>query len=232
MSGSTRVRTPRKIRPGTRPALEPGRRLTCAVLAPGPEEWVAVDLATGAFVRVRPDDTVALAGGHQALDVVTLVLGEDADPLDPSRPEAVVPAGPPEQVGRLGRRKGRRLLKRLAAPERRGLPVLGTRGPSIAFADLDGMAPSVMVVGVTARTIELRSRADGEAVFAISWAGVDWTIPVADPGARAAALGAPGPLRGAALSAALGFKPGFLLAGLGRVRDGHAPKLVLAVLPK
>jgi len=232
VSGTTRVRPPRRIRPGTRRVLEPGRRLTCAVLAPGPEEWVAVDLATGAFVRVRPADTAALAGEHRALDVVMVVLGEDEDPLDPSRPEAVVPAALPERVGRLTRRRGRRLLKRLAAPERRGLPLLGTRGPSIAFVDLDGTAPSVTVVRVSARTVELATRADGEAVLAISWAGVDWTIPVADPEARAAALAAAQPLRAKPLSVALGFKPGFLVVGLGRVRDGHAPKLVLAVLPR
>jgi hypothetical protein len=58
-------------------------------------------------------------------------------------------------------------------------------------------------------------------------------LSAADPALRSAALDAyPRQLSGAPLTAALGFRPGYLLVGLDGVEAGHVKKAVLAVLPR
>jgi hypothetical protein len=123
------------------------------VLVPGPD-WVAVDLASGALVRspaVPADDHVApSAGGAEAgtetkappllgrpLSAVELVIGSDPDPADPGRPEAVTLDGQPTPLGEPRRRATRRLLRHLVT-RATDQPLLGTLGPSICYADLEG----------------------------------------------------------------------------------------------
>ncbi len=231
-----RLRATRRVTTGRRREAEPGARLACLVLAPGPGEWVGVDLATGAIVRGRPpldgggDD---FGSGLAPFDVVEFELAEPDGPIDPARPEAVVPARPARRIGRLRRARARRLLRRLATPERPGAPVLGSRGPSIAYVDLEGTAPSAMLLGVGTRGLELSVRSDGTVVLAFTWCSARHVLPVLDPRAAEVAKAAhPRPLSGARLTEALGSKPAWVVVGLGPVRNGHAPKAVLALLRK
>ena len=165
-------------------------------------------------------------------DLVALTLAEDEEPPDPARPEAIVALGPPTLVGRARRRPARRLLRQLAAPERRGTSLLSTWGPSIAYIDLDGSAQSVVVIETSPRALELSVRPDGEVAAAISWSGITQSVLVADPVTRRAAFAAEHPLRRGELVETLGFRPSYLICGLAAVRQGHASKVVLAVLPR
>jgi hypothetical protein len=229
-----RVAVLRRVRVGTPRLRRPGSVLDCLVLAPGPEEWAAVDLASGAFVRAHPPGRggePALGGCWRAFDLARLTIGEDPEPPDPARPEAIACQEAPVRLGRLRRGRARRLLRRLASPERPGATLLASHGPSIPFVDLDGTSPSVMLIGVTARSVEAYGRSAGEAVLAFAWSGSRHQLPVADDRLRSATLAsAPRPLSGARLASALGGKPSLVLVGLGVVRAGHAPKVVLAAL--
>lgn len=229
-----RVRVPRRIVPGRRRAERAGERLRCVVLARSPTEWVGVDLATGAFVRgdLHPEaGRPPGAGDWLAYDVIELELARHEDPADPARPELVASARPPDKIGRLRQPPLRRLLKRLVAPERPGAPVLGTWGPSIAYVDLEGTSPSVMLLALTPKSVELSVRADGRVVCAFTWGTSRNVIPIADPRAVAAAREAdPRPLSGDRLAEAIGLKPAYALVGLGPVRAGQAPKVVFALL--
>ena len=235
------IRFPRHLRVGTPPRTTPGTELTCLVLSPGPEEWVGVDLGSGALLRSRPAGGRALqqvrtADGTPRLvgrfDIVALTLAEDEEPPDPARPEAIVALGPPTLLGRARRHPARRLLEQLASPERTGASLLSTWGPSIAYIDLDGTAQSVVVIETSPRSLELSVRADGEVIATISWSGITRTVLVTDPVARRAAFAAEHPLRRGELVETLGFRPSYLICGLAAVRQGHASKVVLAVLPR
>ncbi len=207
--------------------------LDCLVLAPGPEEWAAVDLASGALVRARPGsgEQDPIGGGWAAYDLARLTIAADPEPLDPARPEAVAIVEPAERLGRLRRRPARRLLRRLASPERPGATLLGTHGPSIPYVDLDGSHPSLMLIGVAARSLEAFALSPTQAALSFSWSGTRHRLPVVDAGLRSATLAsAPHSLSGGRLVAAMGGKPSLLLVGLGAVRAGHAPKVVLAAL--
>lgn len=230
-----RARSWRRMRVGAPRQRRPGAVLDCLVLAPGPYEWVGIDLATGALVRARrpaPDGRPPLGGGWRQFDIARFVLGTDDEPPDPSRPEAIVCAEAPQRLGRLRRRAVRRVLRRLVPPERPGAALLGTHGPSIPFVDLDGSSPSVMLVAVAHRSLEVFA-GPGEAVeLAFAWSGARHQLPVHDPRLRAAALESqPRPLSAGRLAAAAGGRVSVLVVGLGPVRGGHVPKVVLAALP-
>ncbi len=237
-----RIRPPRRIRAGVRRARTPGATLTCLVLASLEGEWVGADVATGAFVRVRHEPAARAeetgAEGPPAahrprpLDVVRFAIAEDGEPADPARPEAVAGTGL-EWTGRARPRAARRLLRRLATTGRPGEALLAGHGPSVAYVDLDGRAPSVVLVVAPRRAIELMTRDDGTVLCALSWSARTQTLPVLDRRALRAALEArPRSLRAAALAEALGFRPGYVLVGLAAVRAGHAPKAVFAILPR
>lgn len=229
-----RIRAPRRIRAGAAADRRPGSTVTCAVLSTGPEEWAGVDLASGAFVRARPSraGTPAVAGEWSIYDVARLEVGADDEPPDPARPESVVLATEPRRVGRLRRGAARRLLAQLAAPDRNRAPILGTRGPSTAYVDLDLSMPSIELVPTDARALRCFVRADGGPACAFSWSGITLTLPVLDARVRAALDGGGAPLADAALATVCGGKPGYLLVALTAVRGGHAPKAVLSVVAK
>jgi len=243
----TRVHPVRRIEPGARADRSPGARLTCAVLSASPEEWVGVDLATGAFVRTRhgspapatADEAAGPVGNPDSstswapLDIAVVPVGEDLDPPDPARPEAVTLAGDLVPSGRLRRRAARRLLRRLAAPELSGGTVLGTRGPSIAYVDLEMHSPSVVVLSTAPRLLECHVRPDGAAACSFTWAGTTQALPLLDGRLRRAVLERPQrPLDIPEVAGAVGGRPAFLVVGLTAVRNGHVPKAVLAVLSR
>lgn len=231
MSGRRRIRAPRRIRPGTLPNGKPGERLDCLVLSRGPHEWIGADLASGAFVRVPGGIDAPIDDADRSGLVVEFTLGV-ADPSpDPARPELALPATVPTVVGTLRPRAVRRFLSRLATPEATGATILGTRGPSIAFVDLDGTAASIQLLAVPVKHLELAMSDRNVPVCAIPWGGaIQRTRVDDDRAAHATVASAPRALRGPQIAAALGFRPSFVLVGLGRVTDGHVPKVVLALL--
>lgn len=234
-----KVRFPRRIRPGIRPRAEAGARLTCLVLFAGNDEWVGVDLDTGTLLRSRRGEAPILRvannaqGDHRIarFDVVAIEVAPDDDPADPARPEAVAAAGAPDYLGRPSPRRVRRLLRELTAPERAGASLLSSWGPSIAYVDLDGTSQSVVLVETSPRQLALSATVSGDPVAVVTWSGTTQSVPIVDPVARRAISGAKSELTKSDLVEALGFRPSYLVCALGAVRAGHAPKVILCVLP-
>lgn len=226
-----RLRIPRQIRTGALAASSPGARLRCAVLASTGREWVAADLASGALLRNRAGGPVASPAAHRPLQVADVVVGATTEAPDPARPEAVELAEAGPALGTLSRRRARRLLRRLAAPERAGVPLLGRWGPSVALEELDGTVPSVVLVGLAAGAVELAVGPDGEVACWLRWSGVRQSLPLADPAAVAALTDSGGRLRARAVEEVLGFSPGYAVVALAEVRAGYVPKVVLSLLP-
>jgi hypothetical protein len=226
---SARLRVPRQIKAGAVAAVAPGARLRCVVLAAGSEEWVGVDLASGAFVRNPAGGPVPDPRGLRPLQVLDLIVGGVDETFDPTRPEAVVLSEASAPIGELKGRKARRLLRCLAAPERRGTPLLGWWGPSVAFEDLDGTTPSLVLVELANGALEIASEPAEVPRCVLRWAGVRQALPVVDPALASAPSRGPG--RHTRLAELLGFVPGFALVGLGAVRSGYVPKVLLSLLP-
>ena len=121
---------------------EEGVELSLLVLSVSALGLAAVDLASGAVVRTS---AAVLEGlDLHPYDVVRARLALDAEPLDPTQPEAVALAAPPRPQRRLAPRRADRWLRPLLHPERSHL--LGFAGPSIPFWELDGSRPSVAIV--------------------------------------------------------------------------------------
>ena len=175
------VRLPVRIRPGTRLSPEPGRRLRAVVLAQSEGERIAIELVTGAFVRIQPtplgtgnregppDDPAKssedyLDGRSYPDDRTEVIVGPTIveftvagviATVDPARPEAVLATSTPTRLAQPRRRSLRRLCRAVAAQEQRGATILGSRGPSLAYVDLDVSSPSVMLVAVRWKALEL-----------------------------------------------------------------------------
>lgn len=196
--------------------------LQCIVLVPG-DDWVAVDTATGALVRARsspvpPDDTEPapnLAMPGPCLRGVELTLASDTEPPDPARPEAVVLASRPARLGDPRRRPTRRLLQHLVTKSAdRGL--LGTLGPSVAYGDLAGTRPSVVVVAPE-RPPRFGAGPSGP-WCQFSLFGRRHVLPMGEQGPPDQSLS--------------GAPPKFLVIGLGLPRRGQVPKVVFGALPR
>jgi hypothetical protein len=205
------------------------------VLVPGPD-WVAVDLDTGALLRAPAgSESLAARGGssddtgdetvaahpdaapvwpQHTLSAVQLTLGDDSEPPDPARPEAVVVTGRPVLLGEPRRRTTRRLLHELVtkASDR---PLLGTLGPSISYGDLDGTRPSVVIVAPQARPRFGVGPTGPWCQFSLG--GRRHTMPCTDTAAPDAS--------------ATGHGTKLLVVALGAPRRGQVPKVVLGTLP-
>jgi hypothetical protein len=165
-----------------------------------------------------------------ALDVVEIVLADDGEPPDPARPEAVALAGEPQLLARLRPRHARRLLASLVARDN-VRPLLGTVAPAVAYGDLDGTRPSLVVVEPT-RGPELVA-AEGRVWGTFGLAGGDERLPVVDARACAAATSVPGTvLTRSGAAAMLGFDPRYLVVALVPPAGGHVRKAVIGLLPR
>jgi hypothetical protein len=225
-----RVRIPRSIKPGASRASEAGSKLACLVLAANSGECLGVDLASGAFVRVAGMDP-HLAPRPGAYRVAEVTIGRNDDPFDPTRPELVVASGATKILGEVTGRRVRHLFAELEARNHLGATVVSSRGPSIAYVDLDGTAPSLAMI--RSRTAELEvMRADDATMLAVTFGGVRQRLPVVDQRVVAVASRATRPLTGARLERELGYEPSHVLVGLDDVRDGHVRKVVFSLLAR
>jgi hypothetical protein len=232
-------RAPRRPRDGRRPGGRRRRRLPpvergvhrCLVLAYGPEDIAAVELRSGAFVRLRVDEGTGDSDGLLPFDLVDAVWAEDPQRDDLAQPEAVSLSGPPVAVGRLRGRRARRLLKSLLAPPTSHL--LGFPGSAAPYWEFAGTRPSVALVAPSRGPLLFRRRGDDSVWARFGWPGNDHWLPVEDRRALAC-LWASGRerLSGRALTGALGFEPHYLLVTVSRPRQGHCYKTVAALLPR
>lgn len=235
------VRLPGRISRGATLDDRPGTALRLLVLAITPREWIGVDLGSGAFVRVQlsarsESESDEPQGGPAALrpqsfDIIALELAGRESPQDPARPEAVLQRGEPTLLGRPRRRRVRRYLRWISVHERAGAVVLGTRGPSLAYVDVDSSAPSVELLYLGRRNLALQ-RLDEEVRLKFSFAGIAQSLPVAGASLSDLAPSSPKASLGRQeLIHLLGYKPEFVLVALGDVRAGHVPKMLFCVLP-
>ncbi|MGP8059755.1 MAG: hypothetical protein ACLP9C_08975 [Acidimicrobiales bacterium] len=211
--------------------IEGGAQLRLLVLACTTDDTTAVDLASGALLRLRvpwPED-------HEPdlapFDVVEATLADDPERDDLAQPEAVMAADLPRQVGTLHGRRVRHMLEDLAAPP--DGPLLGFPGPAAPYWQFRGSRPSAALLEPTRGPQLIRRVEDGSTWVRFGWERDDVWLPVEDPhAARALDAARRERLSGKALSTALGFRPQYLLAALSRPRDGHCYKVVTAVLPR
>src|SRR5580704_7483362 len=140
--GTRRPRATRRVVPGAVRPHEPGELLRCLVLATGEDEWAAAELSTGALLRLEAPAAEAEGPAVAPLDVVEVEVGREDEPYDPHRPEAVVLARTPVPLRPLRPAATRRLLRAIARPNT-GRALLGTIGPSLAYAELDSGRPSL-----------------------------------------------------------------------------------------
>ena len=211
--------------------IQGGAQLRVLVLACTLDDTTAVDLSSGALLRLR----VPWPEGHQpdlaAFDVVEATLADDPERDDLAQPEAVVAAGLPRQVGTLHGRKVRHMLEHLAAPP--DGPLLGFTGPAAPYWEFRGARPSAALLEPTRGPQLIRRSEDGSTWIRFGWERDDVWLPVEDcHAARALDAARRERLSGKALSTALGFRPQYLLAALSRPRDGHCYKVVTALLPR
>jgi len=201
------------------------------VLAANAEDTTAVDLSSGAVLRLRVDWPEGHEPDLAAFDVVEATLADDPQRDDLAQPEAASAVGLPRQVGTLRGRKVRRMLSRLAAvPDG---PLLGFPGPAAPYWDFRGARPSVALVEPTRGPQLIKRHGDGSTWVRFGWERDDVWLPVEDRHAiRTLDAARRERLAGKDLAAALGFRPEYLLVTLTRPRDGHCYKVLSAILPE
>jgi hypothetical protein len=221
----------RSIKSKARIEVAGGTSLTLLVLASHVEDTTGVDLASGTLVRVRvpwPEDH----GPDLApFDVVEAQLADEPERDDLAQPEAVTATGLPRQLGTLHGRRVRRLLHALVAPVEDH--VLGFPGASAPYWEFRGFRPSLALVVPSKGPVLFRRLEDRSVWVRFGWGRSDNWLPVEDPRAeRTLDVARRDRLMGKDLSAALGFKPHYLVASISTPRDGHCYKTVRALLPR
>lgn len=226
-----RIRIPKHVETGSRPRTTAGAHVTCVVLGESTNEWFGVDLASGAFVRVvgTPSIKGSPPGTYR---VVEVTIGGDLESIDPARPELLVALPNYSDLGLVKKRRFKRLFRTIAAADRPGATVLGTRGPSVAYVDLDGNLASITMIQAKAANLELL--VDRKiAMLGVTFGGVTQRFPIYDPRAiDIAERIRPRSITTGALSAELGYKIGYVLIALNAVEAGHVRKAVFALLPR
>jgi len=201
------------------------------VLACTDEDTTAVDLESGAVVRLRIGWNPEREPDLNPFDVVDVVWADDPEQDDLAQPEAVTVTGIPSALGRLRGRRARRVLRSVVI--RADQHLLGFPGSSAPYWEFRGMRPSVAVVVPSRGPVLFRRREDDTVWARFSWPRSDNWLPVEDRRAIAALETARRDrLSGKDLESALGFRPQFLAVVLSRPRDGHCYKIVASLLPR
>lgn len=232
----------RRVVPGTARRDEPGGTINCLLLAPGPD-WVAMDLATGSFVRAEvwaESEFPALSAGP--LSSVSLQLATLSEQWDPARPEAISVAEASEAPAPK-RRAVQRLLESACVSRDSG-GLLGSVAPSLSFVDLDGSRPSVALVAPGKARVRVvgEDRPVAHFLFGDRPHAIDCgpgAIAWLHSGQLATAAGGSTAKRRENRSKALaGLGPGielappvFLVVGLDRPVRGQVRKVVLGIVP-
>jgi hypothetical protein len=212
------------------PSQAPGTH-RCMVLACTPEDTTAVDLRTGAVVRLRIDWSDAREPDLSPLEIVDVLWAEDPERDDLAQPEAVTVTGVPAVLGTVRGRRARRVLRDVTIPPPQNL--LGFPGSSAPYWEFRGMRPSVAVVVPSRGPVIFRRREDDTVWARFGWPRSDNWLPLEDQRAiTALATARRDRLSGKDLDGALGFRPHFLVVVLSRPRDGHCYKTVAALLPR
>lgn len=195
------------------------------------DDIAAVDADSGVLVRLQGGLPATPDGTVEPFDVVDAVVSAPGVADDPSRPEALLVAGPLQRAGvRRGRAVRRQLRSMVAPPEPHLLGFPGTTWP---FWELTGGRPSVAVVTPSRGPMLFRRSEDGSAWVRFGWYRTDNWLPLQDRRAVAALEGSGRRrLSGKALVGALGFRPVYLVVAVGLPRAGYCTKSVLALLPK
>ncbi len=221
----------RSIKTRDRIEVAGGTALTVLVLACHREDTTGVDLASGTLVRVRVDWPDDHGPDLAPFDVVEARLADEPERDDLAQPEAVTADGLPRHLGTLHGRRVRHLLHRLTAPVEDH--VLGFPGASAPYWEFRGFRPSLALVVPTKGPVLFRRIGDRSVWVRFGWGRSDNWLPVEDPRAeRALDIARRDRLQGKDLSAALGFKPHYLVAAVTTPRDGHCYKTVRALLPR
>lgn len=208
-----------------------GTTLRLLVLSCTSEDTTAVDLASGAVVRLRIAWPAGTTPDLSTFEVVDATLAPDPERDDLAQPEAATAATPPIRLGSLRGRRVRRILGRLSAPA--GGPLLGFTGPSAPYWEFRGLRPSVALLHPPRGLQLIRRPADGSTWVRFGWDRDDVWLPVEDPRAQRALAGSNQErLGGRALSSALGFVPHYVLVTLSRPREGHCYKVCAGILPR
>jgi len=201
-------------------AASPGATLELLVLAADGGQCAGVDLESGALVRAWSSHPGPPR--LKAYDVVTVTIADDLDAVpDPSEPEAVVLAGPPEPVRRITGRRAERLLRPLLHPSRR--PLLGTHAPAVPFWERRADHPSIALVEPEGPIVLHRESTFLACRF--GWLGTGRELPCLDR-RLATAMDRTGRIR------VLASKGARLVVALTPPIDGHCHKVVEAVLPR
>lgn len=216
---------------GTRANLTGGAELSVLVLACTEDDTTAIDLASGALIRLRVPWPPGHAPDLAAFDVVEARLAEDPETDDMAQPEAATTAELPRHVGTMRPRRARRLLQALTAtPDG---PLLGFPGASAPYWEFRGQRPSVALIVPTRGPQFIRRAREDSTWVRFGWNRDDVWLPVESAEAtRALDAARRDRLSGKALATALGFRPHYLLVVLSQPRDGHCYKLCTAVLPR
>jgi hypothetical protein len=207
-----------------------GEELRLLVLAERKDEYLAVDIDSGAFVRAH-GVTDTGAGPKHILDVIKVELAANDHASDLSQPEAVTMAGPARPARRVRPGRVKRYLRALVAPE--GEPLLGFAASSTPYWTLNGTRPSLALI-TPSDGVSVTTRETDDTLWArFYWAGNQYHLPVDDARLSAAIADSGRPrLSGRALARRLGHRPHYLLVALAPPRDGHCYKTLAAVLPR
>jgi hypothetical protein len=202
------------------------------VLASTPDDTPAVDLNSGALVRLRIDWGDRGDPELVPFDVVDAVWAADPERDDLAQPEAVTVAGVPTPVGTLQGRRARPVLRRLIVPAEQHL--LGFPGSSAPYWEFGGMRPSLALVVPSRGPLVFQRAGEDDPVWArFGGPRSDNWLPVEDRGTiEALRRSRRDRLSGKDLAGALGFRPHYLLVALSRPRDGYCYKTVAALLPR
>jgi hypothetical protein len=201
------------------------------VLSSGDDDVIAVDLVSGAIVRLRSAWREEEPGKYAPFDIIDATWAADPERDDLAQPEAVTLEGAPVPVGGMRKRRARRVLHHVVAPS--GQHLLGFPGSSAPYWEFRGMRPSVAVVVPSRGPLLFRRKADDTPWARFGWPRSDNWLPVEDRHAVAALRAASSErISGKELTGALGFKPYFLVVALSRPRDGYCYKTVTAILPR
>lgn len=197
----------------------------------GEDDIVALDLASNVLVRLHGGLPALPDGTIEPFDVVDATLSSAGSLDDPSRPEAVVVAGPMTRAGVLRGRKVRRILHQMVAPPDNHL--LGFPGSAWPYWEFRGGRPSIAIVTPSRGPLLFERSEDATAWVRFGWYRTDNWLPVQDPAAQVAlASSRRRRLSGKHLANALGFRPAYLVVAVSRPRDGYCSKSVLAILPR